>query len=62
MFLLYSSYLQNFKNIKNQLLCYQINIKISNFCNLKLCIKNQFNNQIVNKFRFEQNLICMLRI
>ena len=60
MFLLYLSYLQNFKKIKNQLLCHRINVKISNFCNLKLCIKNQFNNKIVNKFRFEQNLIYML--
>ena len=61
MFLLYPSYLQNFKKIKNQLLCHQINVKISNFCNLKLYIKNQFNNQIINKFRFERNLIGMLK-
>ena len=33
------SCLQNFKKIKNQLLCHQINVKISNFCNLKLSIK-----------------------
>ena len=25
--------------IKDQLLCYQINVKISSFCNLKLCMK-----------------------
>ena len=61
MFLLYPSYLQNFKNIKNQLLCHQINIKISSFCNLKLCIQNKFIDHIVNKIWFERNLICMLR-
>ena len=49
MFLLYPSYLQNFKKIKDQLLCHQINVKILSFYNLKLCIKNKFIDQIVNK-------------
>ena len=57
MFLLYPSCLQNFKKIKDQLLCHQTNIKISSFCNLKLCIKNKFIDRIVNHIRFEQNLI-----
>ena len=61
MFLLYSSCLHNFKMIKNQLLYHQTNIKILSFCNLKLCIKNKFIDQIVNNIRFEQNLIYMLR-
>ena len=54
--------LQNFKKIKDQLLCHQINVKISNFCDLKLCIKNKFIDRIVNNIRFEQNLILMLKI
>ena len=61
MFLLYPLCYQNFKKIKNQLLNHQTNVKISNFCNLKFCIKNKFINRIVNKIRFERNLICMLR-
>ena len=61
MFLLYPSYLQNFKKIKNQLLYHQTNIKFSSFCNLKLCIKNKFIDRIVNNIQFEQNLICILR-
>ena len=40
---------------------HQINVKISNFYNLKLCIQNKFINRIVNNIQFEQNLICMLR-
>ena len=60
MFLLYPSCLQNFKKTKDQLLCHQTNIKISSFCNLKLCIKNKFIDRIVNHIRFEQNLIYML--
>ena len=47
------------KKIKNQLLCHQINIIISSFCNLKLYIKNKLIDQIVNNIRFERNLICM---
>ena len=62
MFLLYRSYLQNFKKIKDQLLCYQTNVKISSFYKLKLCIKNKFIDQIVNKIRFEWNLVFMLKI
>ena len=61
MFLLYHSCLQNFKKIKDQLLFHQTNVKISSFCDLKLCIKNKFIDQIVNNIQFEQNLICMLR-
>ena len=49
MFLLYPSCLQNFKKIKDQLLCHQINVIISSFCSLKLCIKNKFIDHIVNK-------------
>ena len=41
MFLLYPSCLQNFKKIENQLLCHQINVKVSSFCDLKLCVKNK---------------------
>ena len=51
----------NFKNIKDELLSNQINIKILNFCDLKLCIKNKFIDQIVNNIQFERNLICILR-
>ena len=39
----------------------QKSIKISNFYNLKLCIKNKFIDRIVNNIQFEQNLICMLK-
>ena len=53
MFLLYPLCLQNIKNVKDQLLCYQTNVKISNFCDLKLCIKDKFINQIVNNILFE---------
>ena len=61
MFLLHPLCLQNFKKIKDQLLCHQIYVIISNFCNLKLYIKNKLIDQIVNNIRFERNLICMLR-
>ena len=61
MFLLHPYCLQNFKKIKNQLLCHHINVIISIFCNLKLCIKNKLIDQIVNNIQFERNLICMLR-
>ena len=57
MFLLYPSCQQNFKKIKDQLLCHQTNVKISSFCDLKLCIKNNFIDRIVNKIWFKQNLI-----
>ena len=60
MFLLYLLSLQNFKKIKNQLLCHQINVKISNFYDLKLYIQNKFIDWIVNNIQFEQNLICKI--
>ena len=62
MFLLYPSCVQNFKKIKDQSLYHQIKVKISNFYNLKLYIKNKFIDRIVNDIRFEENLICILRI
>ena len=62
MFLLYHLYLQNFKKFKDQLLCHQTNVKISSFCDLKLCIKNKFIDRIVNNIRIERNLTCILRI
>ena len=61
MFLLHPKCLQNFKKIKDHLLCYQINVIISSFYNLKLYIKNKLIDQIVNNIRFERNLICMLK-
>ena len=42
------------------MLYHQTNVRISNFCNLKLCIKDKFINRIVNNILFELNLICML--
>ena len=62
MFLLYLSCLQNFKKKKNKFLCHQTNVKILNFYNLKLCIKNKFIDRIVNNIRIERNLTCILRI
>ena len=53
MFLLYHSYLQIFNKIKDQLLCHQTNVKISNFCDFKLRIKNKFIDRIVNNIQFE---------
>ena len=47
--------------IENQLLSYQTNVKISNFYDLKLCIKNKFIDRIVNNIQFERNLKRMLR-
>ena len=61
MFLLHPKCLQNFKKIKDHLLCHQINVIISSFYNLKLYIKNKLIDQIVNNIRFERNLICMLK-
>ena len=61
MFLLHPKCLQNFKKIKDQLLCHQINVIISSFCNLKLYIKNKLIDQMVNNILFERNLIYMLR-
>ena len=54
MFLLYHSCLQNFKKIKDQFLCQQRNVKISSFCDLKLCIKNKFIDQIINNIQFDE--------
>ena len=51
--LIISFILAKFKKIKDQLLYYQTNVKISSFYKLKLCIKNKFIDQIVNKIRFE---------
>ena len=62
MFLLYYSYLQIFNKIKDQLFCHQTNVKISNFCDLKLRIKNKFIDRIVNNIQFEWNLIYMFKI
>ena len=62
MFLLYPSCVQNFKKIKDQSLYHQIKVKISNFYNFKLYIKNKFIDRIVKDIRFEENLICILRI
>ena len=53
MFLLHPKCLQNFKKIKNQLLCHRINVIISSFCNLKLYIKNKLIDQIINNIQFE---------
>ena len=36
------------------------NVKILSFCDLKLCIKNNFIDRIVNNIQFEQNLICKI--
>ena len=55
------SCLENSKKINDQLLCHKKNVKISSFCNLKLCIKNKFIYWIVNNIWSEWNLICMLR-
>ena len=35
------------------------NVKISNFYDLKLYIKNKFIDRIVNNIQFKRNLICM---
>ena len=43
------------------LLSHQTNVKISNFYDLKLCIKNEFIDRIVNNIQVERNLICMLK-
>ena len=61
MFLLCLSCLQNFKKIKDQLLCHQTKVKFSSFCDIKLCIKIKFIDQIVNNIRFKWNFICILR-
>ena len=61
MFLLYPLCLQNFKKIKDQLLYHQTNVKISNFCNLKLCIKDKFIDRIVNNIWIGRNLTGILR-
>ena len=53
--------LVKFLENQRQLLYHQINVKISSFCDIKLCIKNKFIILIVNNIQFEQNLICMLR-
>ena len=53
MILLHLKCLQNFKKIKDQLLCHQINIIISSFCNLKLYIKNKLIDKIVINIRFK---------
>ena len=50
------------KKIKNHLLSHRANVKISNFYDLKLCIKNKFIDRIVNNIRIERNLTCILRI
>ena len=59
--LITSLMLTKFQEIKDQLLCHQINVIISSFCNLKLYVKNKIIDQIVNNIRFERNLIYMLR-
>ena len=51
MFLLYPLCLQNFKKIKDELVCHKNKkkkVKISSFCILKLCITNKFIGRIVN--------------
>ena len=54
MFLLYPSCLQNFKKIKDKLLCHKKKLfKISSFYDLKLCIKNRFIDRIVNNIQFD---------
>ena len=53
--------MQNFKKIKDQLLCHQTNEKISSFCDLHLWIKYKFIDRTVNNIRFKWNLICILR-
>ena len=53
MLLLYSLCMYNFKKIKNQLLSPQTNVKISNFYDLELCIKNKFIDRILNNIQFE---------
>ena len=53
MFLLYTLCLKIFKKIKDQFLCYQTNVKISNLCDLKLCIKIKYIDRIVNNIRYE---------
>jgi len=45
--------LVKFLENQRQLLYHQINVKISSFCDIKLCIKNKFINLIVNNIQFE---------
>ena len=59
--LIISFILENFQKNQKSTAMSSKNIKSSSFCDLKLCIKNNFIDQIVNNNQFEQNLICMLR-
>ena len=53
--------LTKFKNDQRLIIMSLINCLNSNFYNLKLCIKNEFINQIVNYIRLAWKLTCMLR-
>ena len=53
--------LTKFINDKKLIIMSSINCLNSSFYNLKLCIKNEFMNQIVNYIRLAWKLTCMLR-
>ena len=53
---------QNFQKNK-KINTHDINqtFKFQVFCNIKLCIKNKFMDQIVNNIQLAKNLTCVLR-
>ena len=60
-FFLISSMFAKFPKDKKLIAMLLTNVKISSFCSSKLCVKNNFIDQIVNKIRFAQNFTCVLR-
>ena len=57
----YSSWLQNFRDNKKLIAMSSINCLNSNFCSLKLYIKNEFINRMENYIQFTWKLACILR-
>ena len=58
-FLIIFFILENFQKDQRSLLHHRTNVKISIFCDLNLCIKNNFIDRTVNNIQFKRNFICM---
>ena len=58
-FLIIFFILEHFQKHQRSLLHHRTNVKISIFCDLNLCIKNNFIDRTVNNIQFKRNFICM---
>ena len=60
-FFFYPLYLQNLKMIKKSIVISSIKCLIFKFLKFKVCIKDEFIDQIINNFQLLKTLTCVLK-